>query len=156
MRMVMMSVILPGQTELLTCDLIEWVAKDFSINPLPCQFLHNRDKSNSFIFQMFHSPEKIIMNNIDKNTLKIVVEKVFKNKKLQIPLVQMLISFKKLQFHLFVQANFKQKSQLQIVPMLKCDKITIFGRSYHQQQIAKLYLFSIADRSAIFICSLDV
>ena len=81
---------------------------------------------------MFHSPEKIIMNNIDKNTLKIVVEKVFKNKKLQIPLVQMLISFKKLQFHSFVQADFKQKSQLQIVPMLNCDKITIFARAYHQ------------------------
>ena len=72
------------------------------------------------------------MNNIDKNTLKIVVEKVFKNKKLQIPLVQMLISFKKLQFHLFVQADFKQKSQLQIVPMLNCDKITIFAQAYHQ------------------------
>ena len=81
---------------------------------------------------MFHSPEKIIMNNIDKNTLKIVVEKVFKNKKLQIPLVQMLISFKKLQFHLFVQANFKQKSQLQIVPLMSFDKITIFARAYHQ------------------------
>ena len=72
------------------------------------------------------------MNNIDKNTLKIVVEKVFKNKKLQIPLVEILISFKKLQFHLFVQADFKQKSQLQIVPMLNCDKITIFARAYHQ------------------------
>ena len=72
------------------------------------------------------------MNNIDKNTLKIVVEKVFKNKKLQIPLVQMLISFKKLQFHLFVQADFKQKSQLQIVPMLNSDKITFFARAYHQ------------------------
>ena len=72
------------------------------------------------------------MNNIDKNTLKIVVEKVFKNKKLQIPLVQMLISFKKLQFHLFVQANFKQKSQLQIVPLMSFDKITIFARAYHQ------------------------
>ena len=72
------------------------------------------------------------MNNIDKNTLKIVVEKVFKNKKLQIPLVQMLISFKKLQFHLFVQANFKQKSQLQIVPLMNFDKITIFARAYHQ------------------------
>ena len=72
------------------------------------------------------------MNNIDKNTLKIAVEKVFKNKKLQIPLVQMLISFKKLQFHLFVQADFKQKSQLQIVPMMNFDKITIFARAYHQ------------------------
>ena len=77
----MMSIMLPGQTELLTCDLIEWVAKDFSINPLPCQFLHNRDKSNSFIFQMFHSPEKIIMNTIDENTLKIFVEKVFQKQK---------------------------------------------------------------------------
>jgi len=30
---------------------------------------------------MFHSPEKIIMNTIDENTLKIFVEKVFQKQK---------------------------------------------------------------------------
>ena len=44
----------------------------------------------------------------------------------------MLISFKKLQFHSFVQADFKQKSQLQIVPMLNADKIKIFTHADHQ------------------------
>ena len=81
---------------------------------------------------MFHPPEKIIMNTIDKNTLNRCREGFQKQKITDTIGTYADFFIKKIQFHLFVQADFKQKSQLQIVPMMNFEKNTIFARAYHQ------------------------